>query len=188
MTDDSGPGLDRELQQQLAHLLDGVVNCSTRHLSEAENDLEQIGILLDEAGTRLTDSFFALHAAISAQQELVALVAGGGLPVAEIGPRLQAHANAIAAQVGAAVTSLQFQDMTNQLIDRTTRRIGGLRLMVCDTAAVASALRSRADGAVVHLQIDAVTARLARQSEMLDDTLFKSVEQKHLESGDIELF
>lgn len=180
--------LHQELQLQLSYLLNGVVNFSTRHLAEAETDLSQTSLLLDEAINRLTGSFFALHAAISAQQELVALVVAGRISGTAGRAELQQHAQSIVSHVSASVTSLQFQDMTNQLLERTAKRLGGLREMLKDTAAVASALRSVEDSSVEHLQIDAVIARLARQSETLDDALFKAVHQEHLESGEITLF
>lgn len=216
MTNESPSDLHHELQRHLAQLLNGVVDCSTQHLTEAETDLGQTTVLIDEAVTRLTASFFALHAAVAAQQNLVAKVIAGQFsgrrnasfnaahnappcsvlhealdtPLTDAAGRieLQMQADAIARHVSAAVTSLQFQDMTSQLLERAVKRIGGLRAMLSDTAAVASALHSKQDGSVVHLQIDAVTVRLARQSETLDDALFKSVRQEHLESGDIDLF
>jgi hypothetical protein len=179
--------LQWQFQQQLAQLLGGVVDSSMQHLREAGTDLDQTRLLLDEAVKRLTDCFFTLHAVIDAQQALVRQCADD-TGEATAGAQLQQQAGVIARQIGAAITSLQFQDMTNQLLERAGRRLCGLRTMLGDTAAVASALRSKEDGCVVHLLIDAVTARLARQSETLDDALFKSVRQEHLASGDIELF
>src|SRR5262245_17714016 len=103
---------------QVKRLLSNLSEHSARHLTETESDLVQINILLGEAIEKLGASFMAIHAAVYAQQETVDLLLSGARPTTVIAGQLKAEREAIGLHVNAAVTGLQFQDMTSQLIGR----------------------------------------------------------------------
>jgi hypothetical protein len=86
------------------------------------------------------------------------------------------------------VTGLQFQDMTRQLIERSLKRVIGLRAMM--GALGSSSLGMYVDGGseqVVPL-IRSINKQLSMQNQELQEMLMKTVRQKHMDSGDIELF
>lgn len=49
--------------------------------AEVETDLVQTGILLEEAIEKLSFNFMAIHAAVAAQQDTIALLLDGGIPM-----------------------------------------------------------------------------------------------------------
>src|SRR5690606_20716717 len=98
------------------------------HLNEVETDLIQTNLLLKEAIDKLGGSFMALHKAVVIQQQIVERLLAA--PADEREPAMQAlrkNVAAIDSHVNSAVTGLQFQDMTDQLIGRTIQRVVGLR-------------------------------------------------------------
>jgi len=89
--------------------------------------------------------------------------------------------------VGAAVTSLQFQDMVNQLLEHSMRRLESMRGVWSHLAQIAELERS--GGAVSGDEVD----RLRREIEEMFDsanllTSRNPVRQENLQSGDVELF
>ena len=106
------------LGSHIKRLLSGVSDHGKKHLTEVEADLIQTESLLVEAIDKLTASFLAIHETVSAQQSTIDLLLAGGKPSAEASVRLGGMAGEIGAYVNTAVTSMQFQDMTSQLIDR----------------------------------------------------------------------
>lgn len=176
------------LANQVRQLLSGVSEQGRQHLTEVETDLVQTTILLDEAIEKLGACFMAIHEAVNTQQATVELLLAGGKPDPESAARLKVMQGEIAKHVNAAVTGLQFQDMTSQLIGRTVRRVTGLR-------EVLNVLGSGSAGILPETGMDDVVDMLhslneviETQSEKLESVLWKPVQQTHMESGDIELF
>ncbi len=102
--------------------------------------------------------------------------------------RLRALEGEVGKHVNAAVTGLQFQDMTTQLIGRTLRRVTGMREVLDVLEGGSAGLLADAapdDVAEVLRNINAVVESQARK---LESVLWKPVPQTHMESGDIELF
>ena len=168
---------------ELGQLLTDVSAEGIAHLEEVQADLAQTRLLLGEAIARLTDGFGALHAAVSVQraaaEQLQRQAAGAGEGQAQ----LHAAAAAIDTHVQAMVTALQFEDMTSQLIAQAGRRIAGLLGIL---NGVGDGARGLADGDLT--QLDTLRAEMAAQSRELAGLLARSVDQQHLESGDITLF
>lgn len=175
------------LDAKVMRLLSGIAEHGDRHLVELEQDLVQMDALLAEAINKLVTSFMALHQAVERQQTTLDGLAAGGTLSPDAAAALAAARAEITGHVGAAITGLQFQDMTSQLAGRMTRHLEGLRavfgaLEVCPIDA--------ADGgrdatlAVVNDISDSVMARFAE----LDGVARSTVNQRHMESGDIELF
>jgi hypothetical protein len=170
---------------ELGQLLTDVSAEGIAHLEEVQADLAQTRLLLAEAIGRLSDGFGALHAAVSVQRAAAQQLqqqqsdSGGGDGQAQ----LRDAAAAIDIQVQAMVTALQFEDMTSQLIAQAGRRIAGLQGIL---AGVGDGAQGLATGDLT--QLESLRAAMAAQSRELDGLLARSVDQRHLESGDITLF
>jgi hypothetical protein len=176
------------LGSHVKRLLSGVSDHGRRHLTEVEADLVQTGLLLEEAIEKLTDSFMAIHAAVSARQGGVDLLLAGGAPSAEECARLAAMSHEIGMHVNNAITSMQFQDMTSQLIARTLKRVDGLHQFLGTLGAHGADMAHESGSEEIVELLGKVSMALAIQSLELRSVLRKVVNQKHLESGDIELF
>jgi len=176
------------LGSHVKRLLSGVSDHGKRHLTEVETDLLQTNLLLEEAIDKLTRNFMAIHDAVNAQQATIALLLEGGNPTPEQKEKLQAMNEQVSTYVNAAITSMQFQDMTSQLIDRTLKRVTGLREFLGTLGAHGAEVGNEAGSDEIVDLLGKVSMALAIQSLELRSVLRKAVSQKHLESGDIELF
>ena len=176
------------LGSHVKRLLSGVSDHGRKHLTEVETDLMQTGILLEEAIEKLSFNFMAIHAAVSAQQDTIALLLEGGVPPAEQREKLLALQDEVGGYVNAAITSMQFQDMTSQLIDRTLKRVTGLREFLGTLSSHGAEMLPESDNEEIVELLGKVSMALAIQSLELRSVLRKAVSQQHLESGDIELF
>jgi hypothetical protein len=83
---------------------------------------------------------------------------------------------------------MQFQDMTSQLLVRTLKRVAGLREFLGTLGAHGVAISPDCGSEEIVELLGKVSMALAIQSLELRSMLRKSVNQQHLESGDIELF
>lgn len=176
------------LGSHVKRLLSGVSDHGKRHLTEVETDLIQTQLLLEEAIDKLTNSFMAIHVAVGTRQETINTLLAGGTVSEEQRAELARMTNEVGDHVNAAITSMQFQDMTSQLIDRTIKRVTGLREFLGTLGAHgADVLPEHGSEEIVDL-LGKVSMALAIQSLELRSVLRKAVNQQHLESGDIELF
>lgn len=176
------------LGSHVKRLLSGVSDHGRRHLTEVETDLIQTNLLLEEAIDKLSRNFMAIHETVTAQQAAINLLLEGGSPSPEQKAELSALSEQVGAYVNAAVTSMQFQDMTSQLIDRTLKRVTGLREFLGTLGAHGAEMVPDSDNEEIVDLLGKVSMALAIQSLELRSVLRKAVSQKHLESGDIELF
>lgn len=176
------------LAPQVKDLLSTLSEHGEQHLNEIETDLVQTNVLLTEAIDKLSASFMAIHAAVTAQQHLVDALLGKVATSQEAMTELREKAKQIDLHVNAAVTGLQFQDMTNQLIGRTMRRVVGLRdvLEILGTGAAGIAADENNDTMIAVLE--KISETLKAENAVLKNELWKAVRQTHMESGDIELF
>jgi hypothetical protein len=176
------------LGSHVKRLLSGVSDHGKQHLTEVETDLIQTESLLEEAIEKLTTSFMAIHSAVGARQDTIDLLLAGGTPSAEESARLIGMSGEIGAHVNSAITSMQFQDMTSQLIDRTLKRVTGLRAFLGTLGAHSADITPESGSEEIVELLGKVSMALAIQSIELRSVLRKAVNQQHLESGDIELF
>lgn len=176
------------LSSHVKRLLTGVSDHGMRHLTEVETDLRQTSLLLEEAIEKLGANFMAIHSVVSAQQGTIDLLLSGEKPAAEQVEALVAMPEMIGMYVNAAVTCMQFQDMTNQLLDRTLKRVTGLREFLGTLGASGAEIHPTAENDDMVSVLSGINMALAIQSLELRSVLRKAVDQKHLESGDIELF
>lgn len=168
---------------ELGQLLTDVSAEGIAHLEEVQADLAQTRLLLGEAIARLSDGFGALHAAVSVQRAAAEQLQQQADGADDGQEQLRSAAAAIDTHVQAMVTALQFEDMTSQLIAQAGRRIAGLLGIL---SGVGDGAQGLAAGDLS--QLDNLRAALAAQSRQLDGLLARSVDQRHLESGDITLF
>ncbi len=176
------------LGSQVKRLLTGVSDHGRQHLLEVETDLVQTAFLLGEAVEKLGSSFFALHSAVSSQQKEVEFLLSdiaGNDPKME---RLRALRDEIAQHTNEAVTGLQFQDLTSQLLARTVQRIIGLRGVLSALAVEGGELPVEGQEDDIVKMLNAINKNLDEQSSGLKDLLRKAVHQKDMDSGDIEMF
>ena len=175
------------LSAQGMHLLSGVSEHGDQHLAEVERDLVQMDVLLDEAIKKLCASFMAIHRAVDLQQEALDGLLVDGKPAPEYAARFEALRGEINQHVGAAVTGLQFQDMTSQLIGRMVQHLAGLR-------DVFGALDTNGT-VLLESNNEALLAMLSHISDRVGvcctegvGGVRSTVNQRHMDSGDIELF
>jgi hypothetical protein len=176
------------LGSQVKRLLASLSGNGARHLSEIETDLAQTGFLLTGAIEKLGASFMAIHAAIEAQQQAVDALLSGTAQTPGMIEKLKAGRNEIDRHVNAAVTGLQFQDMTSQLIGRTVSRINGMRDVLDGIGGCGAGMLPESDTDGIIAALNGLNEVLEEQSRNLDNTLWKAVSQTHMESGDVELF
>lgn len=176
------------LGSNVKRLLADVSEHGQRHLTEVEADLRQTELLLAEAVEKLTTSFMAIQDVVRSRQDTIDLLLAGGTPSAEDSARLRAMSGEIGVQVNTAVTCMQFQDLTSQLLDRTVKRVTGLREFLGTLGAHGDNLPPESGSEEIADLLGKVSTALAVQSLELRSALRKAVNQQHLESGDIELF
>jgi len=181
----------KTMLQELKRLLLDTASGGSRQLTEVESDLVQTNILLGEAIGKLGNSFMELHRAVQAQQTILeGLMNGSGHFDSDSIEQLKATQGEVSHYVNAAVTGLQFQDMTSQLLERIVRRVIGLREALGVLSANSFEIvpeQGQSDDEVRELLASTVQA-IEERLNMLDTGLWKAVRQTRMESGDIELF
>lgn len=148
----------------------------------------QTTFLLGEAIEKLGASFMAIHEAVTTQQqELDELLAVANLPEGA-SLRITGYREKIAEEVNAAITGLQFQDLTSQLIARTIKRVNGLRDSLIALAAHGDVMEPEHEHEEIAKLLEDMSASLMSRSDALKGGLRKSVDQQDMSTGEIELF
>lgn len=181
----------KTMLHELKRLLLDTASGGSRQLTEVESDLVQTNILLGEAIGKLGNSFMDLHRSVQVQQEILeALMNGHEELNADSIAKLRETQGEVSHHVNAAVTGLQFQDMTSQLLERIVRRVIGLREALGVLSANSFEIlpeQGQTDEELEALLADTVKA-IEERLTVLDNGLWKAVRQTRMESGDIELF
>jgi hypothetical protein len=173
---------------EVRSLLAAVSDHGKQHLIEVETDLLQTTYLLSETIEKLGASFMAVHeAVINQQQVLDALTQQHHFSVEET-KQLEVFNKIIGEEVNMAVTGLQFQDITSQLLTRAVKRVIGLK----DLLQELSIFRDEIDGDHGYKEIanllDEMSHSLHIGSHALSGGLRRSVNQQSMVSGSVELF
>ena len=176
------------IESQIKQLLAGVSAEADLHLAEVEADIEQVGVLLANAIEQLGAAFLAIHDDIGVQQELLGEGLAGAADRAGMNADLTALRERIAGNVSAAVTSLQFQDMVSQILERARKRVSGVRDALGAVGSGANHIDAGLDMVEAAHTLGGLHRKLAHSSRQLDSSLRKQVSQKRLDSGEIELF
>ncbi len=132
------------------------------HIEEVERDLAQMNALLEAAIEKLLASFMAIHRGVSGQQKMLQDSLACHPELADCSARMAVLREDIARHVGEAIAGLQFQDMTSQLIRRMGEHLANVR--------------------------DDIAACEERQDAPARASRPRTVQQQHMECGDIELF
>lgn len=173
---------------ELRGLLAAVSEHGKQHLVEVEADLLQTTFLLSEAIDKLGASFTAVHEAVTGQQKvLAALVAKYPLEKAEL-EELAVFEIKIGDEVNAAVTSLQFQDLTSQLLARTIKRVNGLKDLLHELETHSNEMDPRHEHEEIAKFLEVMSHNLNEGSHALSGGLRRSVGQQDMATGDIDLF
>jgi hypothetical protein len=97
------------------------------HLEEVERDLAQMNTLLEAAIEKLLVSFMAIHRGVAGQEAMLRESAVEHPEFSACSARMESLRVDIACHVSQAVSGLQFQDMTSQLIRRMGIHLSTLR-------------------------------------------------------------
>ena len=97
------------------------------HLEEVERDLAQMNALLEAAIEKLLVSFMAIHRGVASQEAMLRESAVDHPEFSACSTRMESLRLDIARNVSEAVSGLQFQDMTSQLIQRMATHLSTLR-------------------------------------------------------------
>lgn len=157
-------------------LLAAISRESIRHASEVRSDLEQVNSLLQSAVQLIGEHFMGLQQAIEKHHELLTTGQGSSEDAVLALRAIRQHTND-------AITALQFEDMTRQLNERSSNRLLGLNKVLIDFTGVQA---DTADASTQEIEIAA--ALFDSRSKAIDLEISKSVQQTHLQCGDIELF
>lgn len=173
---------------ELRALLSVVGEHGAQHLIEAEADLAQTSYLLSGAIEKLSESFMAIHASVTEQQAVIDTLLEGMDTNTESYQQVLTLREKISTEVNAAVTGLQFQDMTSQLIARVIKRIGGLKDSLETLAEHGNDMDIAHEHEEIVKQLEEMRSGLHMRNDALKGGLNKSVKQEDMTSGDIELF
>lgn len=183
----SNGSASERLNVEVVHLLTGVSAHGDQHLAEVERDLVQMDVLLDEAVKKLCASFMAIHHAVDLQQKALNSVLDEGVSPAESAARFEALRGEISRHVGAAVTGLQFQDMTSQLIGRMVQHVAGLR-DVFGALDTNGTVFPESNNEALLQTLGQISDRIGACRSERAGCVRSTVNQRHMDSGDIELF
>ncbi|MGP1718213.1 MAG: chemotaxis protein [Methylophilus sp.] len=174
--------------EELRELLAAVSRHGDRHLLEIETDLQQTTFLLNEAIEKLSTSFMNVHAQLTEQQAVIKLLAESGKLHPDVVQQLQVFEDNIGNEVNKVVTGMQFQDMTNQLLQRTINRVNGLKTLLQELSSHQFPMAADNEHEEIRRFIMQLNQNFDQGSHHLTGNLRKSVNQQDLATGDIDLF
>jgi hypothetical protein len=173
---------------ELRLLLSAVANHGEQHLAEVEADLQQTTFLLNEAIEKLSASFLAVYELTNQQQQLIESKASGGEINSGVMTELNEYKEKIGQEVNAMVTGLQFQDMTNQLLQRTIRRVNGLKDLLQELSSHGYEMSAEQEHQDIVKFLASINQSLDAGSHALSGNLRKAVGQHDMATGEIDLF
>jgi hypothetical protein len=175
--------------EELRSLLVAVSEHGKQHLSEVEADLQQTAFLLSEAIEKLGKSFMSVYELATEQENIVADLAKKYVFAETEKAKLNEITQQIGAEVNAAVTGLQFQDLTSQLIQRKLKRVGGLREILEELSAHGHGMTTDQEHSEIVRHLEQMNSSFNQGSHALSGGLMRrSVGQKDMSSGDVDLF
>lgn len=175
--------------EELRSLLVAVSEHGKQHLNEVEADLQQTAFLLSEAIEKLGCSFMAVYEMAREQESYMAELAQKYQFTSEENSKLQEITEKIGTEVNSAVTGLQFQDLTSQLIQRKLKRVGGLKEILEELSAHGNDMTPDQEHEEIVKHIERMNNTFNQGSHALSGGLNRrSVGQKDMTSGDVDLF
>ena len=178
------------MNTQIMELLTRVSAYGEQHLAEIECDLTQIDALQDEAIKKLCASFIAIHQAVNLQQQTLSSMLLSGSSLAEYATLVEATQRDVSRHAGEAVAGLQFQDMTSQLIGRMVLHLSRLRDAISALDIGNGSLSEETEETHNKLpdRLNALRDAVAAHCAEMSDCLRSTVNQRHMNSGEVELF
>ncbi|MGQ2965974.1 chemotaxis protein [Methylophilus sp.] len=174
--------------EELRELLAAVSRHGDWHLLEIETDLQQTTFLLNEAIEKLSTSFMNVYGQLTEQQAVVKLLAESANLQPDMVQQLQGFEESIGQEINKVVTGMQFQDMTNQLLQRTINRVNGLKTLLQELSSHQFPMAAESEHEEIRNFIMQLNQNFDQGSHHLTGNLRKSVNQQDLASGDIDLF
>lgn len=174
---------------QLKELLSTLSDYRIYHLGSMESDLLQVNKLLKEAIETLGSSFMEIGRAVHLQQEMLDALMKNANGSSEQTMKWETLFEVLQNNIASAVTGLQFEDMTTQLVFRVMDRINGMK----QVSSILQILNSRitleeGDDEIADF-LEVTSKLLVRQNDKLNGQLSSQiVSQQCLNVGDIELF
>lgn len=173
---------------ELRSLLAAVADHGKQHLVEVEADLLQTTMLLDEAISKLSGSFMAVHETVIKQQQMLdSLMAIHNFKQEDV-DALDGLTQKIGEEVNSAVTAMQFQDMTSQLLTRTIKRVNGLKDLLQELATHGNEMEPTHEHEEIVKFLEDMNRSLHAGSHALSGGLRRSVDQQDMMIGDVDLF
>lgn len=179
--------MDNHFKNQIKNLLNAVSEQGEAHLYAVSNDLLQTQFLLNAAITQLSESFLNVNQVISAQQALINDLPNNNVST-EVKDALHVLKTKITHEVNLAVTALQFQDMTNQLIENSIKRTDGLKALLAGLGSHGSTMQEEHEYAEMMHRLKDIQQSFHQHSQALTGDLRKVVVQNNILSGEVELF
>ncbi len=170
-----------------------VVADEVRALSQRTNQFsQQIRERMDAVHSALVQANDAIHGMASLDmsdalqskrriEEIMQRIEALNRELAEAAGKIDVHADAVDSEVNQAVTALQFQDMTSQLLEQSGQRLQAMASMLEDFASQAAAAADAEQA--LRQAVARAKESLAREAERRH-----IVAQKSMAAGDIELF
>ena len=168
-------------------ILTRIAAAGRRSIAEVETDLAQTMLLLSQAAGALNESFGGMHGEIARLREL-ALEGGTGPGPDALRARIEAVRERFDACSREAVTGLQFEDLTSQLIGRCMKRLIDLRELLTHVSAGAAGIDEGGDVTQAMQALATIECAGALARIESGGAAHKSVGQHHMESGEVELF
>lgn len=169
-----------------------VLRCLTRTFAlqfrQADLELTQTQALLKDAIERLTASFSNIHAHVGAQHKLALTRAVRQEERGRDEAIDQALDISIVLEqdINAAIRSLQFQDISTQLLEHAKRRLWAMGEVLADIETLASEAQDESLDFIDHLYRH--KEAILHKASLIDERNDSPVSQGHMETGDIELF
>ena len=173
---------------ELHELLQTVVGNSNDCLSEMESDLLQVTLLLMEAINKLGDNVVEIGHNVNSQKQFInqlAKMVNGSPFVLE---KLDELNRTVDENVAAVITAMQFQDITNQLLDKVLSRVKCLRDVLDEVEKLASGISNADNEDDVLSMIHKSSVTMNSKHEELKSLQVQSVMQLHMDPGSIDLF
>ncbi|MBW2187400.1 MAG: chemotaxis protein [Deltaproteobacteria bacterium] len=148
-------------------------------LDQMEKAIQQLAVNAEQLAHKEHDHVVGV---MQRTQQFHSMVDEGAREIGEI-------SHNVSLQVGAAVTSMQFQDMTTQIIDTVTRRLDGMDNLI----ATLTNLDGESDQGLRDLEnreqhLQQLLQMLTTATETIRHSQHNPVSQQSMDDGEIELF
>lgn len=160
---------------------------SNRFSEQIDESLQSISRLLDHVETSIHDLAKQSDQLVQDERENIRIVMADAQGYYELvdssAQQISELASNVSRQVGYAVTSMQFQDMSTQIIDTVSKRLIAAEELLDGLVGLSSEFQSGQNGTSVELLQLLNSAR-----DLVQQSHHNPVSQKSMDEGDIELF